>query len=139
MSISAAPAEPFALNHVAIMVPDMDPGVTWYADKFDAKVLDRWSDDTNGMEWAHLSIGDFVLELVKMPNFDKSPGRLYGLHHIGITVSDCDAVVERLRAGGAEVFREPSNFDRHAIRWAFVRDYLGNILEIVSPLKSSEA
>ena len=139
MTLSTEAPSTYALNHVAIMVPDMDPGVAWYQDKFTATVIDRWADATSGMEWAHLSIGDFVLELVKMPNFSTSPGRIYGLHHIGITVADCDETVGKLKAAGAEVFREPSDFERHAIRWSFVRDYLGNTLEIISPLKTAKA
>jgi predicted enzyme related to lactoylglutathione lyase len=128
----------YGLNHVAIMVPEMDPGVAWYQENFGATVIDRWNEPSNGMEWTHLSIGDFVLELVQMPNFSKTPGRIYGLHHIGINVPDCDAAVSRLAHGGAEIMRSPSHFDRHAIRWAFVKDYLGNVLEIISPVNKSE-
>jgi catechol 2,3-dioxygenase-like lactoylglutathione lyase family enzyme len=139
MSSAATPAivPKASLNHIAIMVPAIEEGVTWYRDKFGATVVDRWDNPDNGMEWAHMQIGDFVLELVQMPNFGKSPGRLYGMHHIGINVPDCDAAVAQLAANGVEVFREPSDFERHSIRWSFVRDYLGNTLEIISPLKSA--
>jgi catechol 2,3-dioxygenase-like lactoylglutathione lyase family enzyme len=132
-------AKAVSLNHIAIMVPEMEPGVAWYQEKFGASVLDRWDNPETGMEWAHLSIGDFVLELVQMPNFNPAPGRTYGLHHIGLTVDDCDAFVGKLKAAGVEVWREPSDFERHAIRWAFVKDYLGNVLEIISPLERAKA
>lgn len=131
---SSTQSSPYALNHVAITVPDLGQGVTWYADKLATKVVDRWADEATGMAWAHLAIGDLVLELVQMPNFEPAPGRTYGFHHLGLTVADCDVVVGKLRAAGVEIMREPSNFDRHAIRWAFVRDYLGNVIEIISPL-----
>jgi len=128
-------AEPrLGLDHLAIMVPDLEPGLAWYQERLGARLIDRWDNPETGMEWAHLQIGNFVLELVKMPSFNTSPGRLYGFHHLGLKVADCDAAVARLAAAGAEVMRPPSDFDRHAIRWAFVKDCYGNTLEIISDL-----
>ena len=119
------------IDHVAIMVPDMDDGVGWYQDKFGFRLADRWADDTTGMEWAHLAQGDFVVELVKRPELgEPSPGNA-GWHHVALVVQDCDETVESLRARDVEIFREPQDFERHGIRWAFVKDYLGNVIEIV--------
>ena len=133
MAIAAA-AEALVLNHVGLMVPDMAAGIAWYEDKFGARVLDRWDNPEAGMEWAHLGIGDFIVELVKMPNLSPAPGRTSSYHHIAISVPDCDATVAELADKGVEVFRAPSDFERHAIRWAFVKDHLGNVIEIISPL-----
>jgi hypothetical protein len=47
--------------------------------------------------------------------------------------------VAELQAKGAEVTRPPSDFDRHAIRWAFVKDLLGNVIEIMSPISAKPA
>ena len=84
------------------------------------------------MEWAHLSIGDFTLELVRFPDLETIPGRRAGYHHLGITVANCDATVAKLQAGGVEVLVAPNDFDRHGIRWSFVRDVYGNVIEIIS-------
>lgn len=136
MTAHAAPraeARP-ALNHVAIMVPDIDAALDWYATHLGATVIDRWAEASIGMAWAHLAIGNFVLELVGRSDFIADPGKTFGFHHLGIEVDDCDETVARMREGGVEVMRDPSDFERHRIRWAFVRDNNGNVLEILSPL-----
>lgn len=126
-----------AFNHVGMMVPDMDAGISWYAEMLGASVLDRWSNPEADMEWAHLKLGNLVIELVRMPNLATPAGRTYALHHFAITVPDCDAAVAELAAKGVDVMRAPSDFERHAIRWAFIKDHVGNVIEIMSPLPAN--
>ena len=126
-------------NHVGMMVPDMEAAISWYADMFGTCVLDRWNNPEADMEWAHLSLGDMVIELVRMPGLATPAARTYALHHFALTVPDCDAFVANLAAKGVEVVRPPSDFDRHALRWAFVKDHLGNVIEIMSPAADKAA
>jgi catechol 2,3-dioxygenase-like lactoylglutathione lyase family enzyme len=119
------------MNHVAIMVPDIDEGVRWYEERLGFRLIDRWANEASGMEWAHLAQGDFVFELVKRPGLgDPFAGRA-GWHHVALTVASCDETVEEVRARGVEIFMEPQDFERHGIRWAFVKDYLGNVIELI--------
>jgi catechol 2,3-dioxygenase-like lactoylglutathione lyase family enzyme len=119
------------MNHVAIMAPDLDEGVRWYEEKFGFRLTDRWANEATGMEWAHLAQGDFVFELVKRPGLgEASPGNA-GWHHIALTVEDVDGTVEALRSRDVEIFMEPQDFARHDMRWAFVKDYLGNVIELI--------
>jgi catechol 2,3-dioxygenase-like lactoylglutathione lyase family enzyme len=126
-------------NHVGMMVPDMDAAIAWYANMFASTVIDRWSNPDAGIEWAHLALGDLLLEMVRMADLQPQGARTYALHHFALTVADCDAFVAELAAKGAEISRAPSDFERHAIRWAFVRDHLGNVIEIISPISSASA
>ena len=126
-------------NHVGVMVPDMDAAVAWYAQMFGSRVIDRWSNDENGMEWAHVSLGDLVVEFVRIPDLAGQTVPTYALHHIALTVPDCDAFVAELAARGADVMRPPADFERHAIRWAFLKDLLGNVIEIISPITGDSA
>ncbi len=119
------------MNHLGIMVPDIDAGVGWYQDKLGFRLTDRWSNDATGMEWAHLAHGDLVVELVRRPGLGEPVPGNAGWHHIALTVQSCDETVESLRDRGVEIFMEPQDFERHGIRWAFVKDYLGNVLEII--------
>jgi glyoxylase I family protein len=130
----SSPLDNPTMNHFGLMVPDIAEGVRWYTDTLGFQLTDQWANEQIGMEWAHLGLGDFCLELVKRPGLSPAtPGR-QGYHHVAFTVDSCDETVEALRARGVEIMSEPQDFGRHAIRWAFVRDYLGNILEIISPL-----
>jgi len=137
MAVSSAANIRF--NHVGVMVPDMDAAIAWYARMFGTSVLDRWDNPEVGMEWAHVSLGDMVIEFVRMPDLAPQSARTYALHHFALTVPDCDTLVLELQAMGVEVTRPPSDFDRHAIRWAFVKDLLGNVIEIMSPLPAKAA
>jgi len=120
------------LDHVGIMVPDMDVAVDWYTSKLGFAVRDRWANDSIGMEWAHLEVGNFVVELVKRDGLSAPAEGGFGLHHIAVEVDNCAATVATLEAAGVAVMFAPSYFDRHDMDWAFVTDHLGNVFEIVS-------
>ncbi|GGL81496.1 VOC family protein [Wenxinia marina] len=128
-----------SFDHVAIAVPSVGEGVEWYEKKFDATVIDRWDNPAAGMEWAHLAIGDFVLELVQIPRLNAKEAGTYAYHHIAIRVPDCDRMAADLAARGVEVSMPPSDFERHNLRWCFVKDYQGNTIELMSSLSPDRA
>ncbi|MDR6417613.1 VOC family protein [Pseudarthrobacter sulfonivorans] len=120
------------VEHVGMMVPHLDEGVDWYVDNLGFTLQDRWSNPDAGMEWAHLKLGDFMLELVTMPGLEDLKQGRAGYHHLAIRVSDCAATVAALEARGVTVMFQPSYFDRHDMDWSFIQDFLGNVIEIVS-------
>lgn len=119
------------LDHVGIMVPDMDAGVAWYRDVLGCVVRDEWGDEESGMRWAHLDLSGIPLELVYRPGLEPR-GATEGYHHIAVRVDDCAATVAALEARGVAVMFPPSHFDRHDMDWAFVTDLFGNVIEILS-------
>jgi len=120
------------LDHVGIMVPDMNEAVAWYTSKLGFALRDRWANDAIGMEWAHLELGNFVIEFVTRPGLTAPTESAFGIHHIAIEVDDCATTVAMLEATGVPVMFAPSYFERHDMDWAFVTDHLGNVFEIVS-------
>lgn len=128
----ARPIDLLRVDHVAIMVPDLDAAVDWYANALGVAVVDRWEDAASGMAWAHLEAGAMRLELVQRPGLSQPTPGAYGIHHIALVVADCAAATAALVEAGGEVVIAPSHFDRHDMDWSFVRDPFGNILEIVS-------
>ncbi|WP_442542661.1 VOC family protein [Arthrobacter sp. KN11-1C] len=128
-----SPAGPSCrFDHVGMMVPDIDKGVDWYVDHLGFTIQDRWSNPDVQMEWAHLKLGDFTLELVTRPGLDVPDQGRSGYHHLAITVSDCATTVAALVARGVTVMTQPSYFDRHDMDWSFIQDFLGNVIEIIS-------
>jgi catechol 2,3-dioxygenase-like lactoylglutathione lyase family enzyme len=115
-----------------MMVPNMDQGVDWYIDNLGFVLKDRWSNPDAGMEWAHLELGSFTLELVTRPGLDTPAPGTAGYHHLAITVSDCAVTVAALEERGVTVMFQPAYFDRLDMDWSFVQDFLGNVIEIVS-------
>jgi methylmalonyl-CoA/ethylmalonyl-CoA epimerase len=124
------------LDHVGLMVSDMDAALAWYQEVLGATLRDTWANDENGMRWSHLDLGPLVLELVLRPGLEPRSPSAAGFHHIAIEVEDCAAAVADLEARGVSVMFPPSHFDRHDMDWAFVTDPFGNVLEILSYRKA---
>jgi catechol 2,3-dioxygenase-like lactoylglutathione lyase family enzyme len=120
------------LDHVGLMVADMDAALAWYRDVLGCSVTDAWANDETGMRWAHLSYGDVPIELVFRPGLEPRAPAAAGYHHIAVEVDDCVATVAELEARGVAVVFPRSYFDRHDMDWAFIADPSGNVLEILS-------
>jgi catechol 2,3-dioxygenase-like lactoylglutathione lyase family enzyme len=129
----SAPARSLpCVDHVGMMVPDLDQGVDWYVEHLGFTLHDRWANPGAGMEWAHLRLGDFRLELVARPGLVAPATGSAGYHHLAITVDNCTATVTALEARGVAVVFQPSYFDRHHMDWSFIQDLFGNVIEIIS-------
>lgn len=120
------------LDHVGLMVTDMDDALAWYTEVLGCTVTDAWANDETGMRWAHIAYGDVPIELVFRPGLEARPQASAGYHHIAIRVDDCPATVADLAARGVTVVFPPSYFERHDMDWAFIADPSGNVLEILS-------
>jgi catechol 2,3-dioxygenase-like lactoylglutathione lyase family enzyme len=120
------------LDHVGLMVTDMDAAIAWYCDVLGCSVRDVWANDETGMRWAHIAYGDVPIELVFRPGLEPRPAAAAGFHHIAVQVDDCAATVADLEARGVEIVFPPSYFERHDMDWAFIADPSGNVLEILS-------
>jgi len=129
---AARPVELIRVDHVGIMVSDIDPAVEWYVNALGLSVQDRWEDAPSGMAWAHLQAGTIRLEIVQRPGLNAPTPGASGIHHIAIVVDDCAAATADLVEHGGEEVMPASHFERHDMDWSFVRDPFGSILEIVS-------
>jgi lactoylglutathione lyase len=123
------------LDHVGIMVVDIDRAVAWYRSALGLEIVDRWSDAASGMSWAHLAAGGLTIELVTRPGLTEPAPGPAGYHHVALVVDDCAATTSALAAAGGTVVMAPSVFDRHAMIWSFVADPFGTIFELVQYLE----
>lgn len=109
--------DPESFFHVAIKVDDVDAGVEFYREYFNAEVLER-GDPSDGegataVTHAALAIADKRVYL-----FDKAPYEAAGLIeevptgflHFGFVVDDAEAAYEELKAAGIEFIMEPTVF-----------------------------
>jgi len=120
------------LDHVGLMVADMDAALAWYGDVLGCSVKDAWANDETGMRWAHISYGEVPIELVFRPGLEPKSPAAAGYHHIAVQVDDCVASVAELEARGVNVVFPPSYFERHDMDWAFIADPFGNVIELLS-------
>lgn len=120
------------VDHLGVMVADIDATVAWYVEVLGFAVTDRWSNHDIDMSWAHLEYGGHRLEFVQRPGMTGGADAAAGYHHLAVVVGDCAAATEAIVDAGATVVFPPAYFDRHDMDWSFVKDPFGNIIELVS-------
>ena len=116
---------PKALNHVAILVEDLDEALTFWQDALGLP-LDR-TEDNPGEEVriAFLPVGDSEIELLE-PTTETSGLAKYlakrgaGMHHLCFEVADIEASMARLTDKGAELINETPRLREDGTRYAFV-------------------
>ncbi|HXG52168.1 MAG TPA: VOC family protein [candidate division Zixibacteria bacterium] len=102
-----------AIDHVGVVVSDMDRSVRFYTELLGFSLLARYRPESPYQkEIAYLKFpgaSDAKLELysLKQPSAEPSYERRVGMREIALRVPDVGAELERLRRAGAEVLSEP--------------------------------
>jgi methylmalonyl-CoA/ethylmalonyl-CoA epimerase len=126
----------FRINHVAIVVPNIDEGLAFWRDALGLLLGERRHVAQEAVDVAFLEAGDAHLELVQ-PTTDDSGVAQYlakkgaGMHHLCLEVDDLEAAVQRLREHGAQLLNDAPR-ERDGIRYVFVhpRSTGGVLLEL---------
>ena len=122
------------LLHTMLRVKDLDASLRFYCDLLGMKLLRRHDYPEGKFTLAFVGYGDesdhSVLELTwNWGVHDYVLGDAYG--HVAIGVSDIRACVERLRAAGARVTREPGPMKHGTTVIAFLEDPNGYKIELI--------
>lgn len=114
-----------AIDHVGIVVPDLDEAIAQHRDAFGVVVGHREVDHAEGIEVAQLDVGSSSIWLIT-PLDDDSPFAEFldaggaGLHHVGYRVADLDAALGALRAQGAEILDDEPRTWPGGVKVAYV-------------------
>lgn len=121
---------PFAIEHVALRVRDLEASVAYYQRMFDAQVMLR-RNISESRKIVFLKIGDSILELMHMGPAGEpgDPRERYGVHHIGIKTDDFQGTYQSLKAKGAEFLGEPFQ-PTPGISLVFLKDPNGAVIEL---------
>jgi len=103
--------KPIKINHVAIVVQDIDAALNFWEQTFGLK-LDHVEDvPSQKSKVAFLPLGESEIELVQpttsdsgLANFLEKRGE--GMHHICIEVEDIDATLAELKSKGVRLINE---------------------------------
>jgi glyoxylase I family protein len=97
------------IDHVEITVSNLDRSIEFYTNVFGFKMKERLKPSAPEIEEiAFLTLGDTMLELLKMKNFVPSPpGGYVGFRSMAIEVDDMDRAIEYLKTKGVEVSKGP--------------------------------
>lgn len=113
------------IDHVAIVVEDLDEAIADHRDLYGVLVDHREEVHDEGAEVAFLEVGGSCIALVA-PVTDDSEYREFldeggpGLHHIAYRVADLDAALDALREAGRELIDEEPVRGPRSSRTAYV-------------------
>ena len=127
------------LNHVAIVVPDLEAGAALYRDTLGATVSEPRPEPEHGVTVVFVELANTKVELLAPLGAD-SPVRAFlernpagGIHHLCYEVVDIIAARDRLAAAGARVLGggEPK-IGAHGKPVLFLhpKDFAGTLIEL---------
>ena len=127
------------LNHVAIVVPDLDKATAIYRDTLGADVSDPVDLPEHGVTTVFVKLPNTKIELL-LPLGDDSPIARFleknpagGMHHVCYEVEDIYAARDKLAAEGARILGdgEPKNgaHDKPVL-FLHPKDFCGTLVEI---------
>ncbi|HEY0522297.1 MAG TPA: methylmalonyl-CoA epimerase [Stellaceae bacterium] len=127
------------LNHVAIVVPDLEKAAAVYRDTLGARVSAPTPVPAHGVTVVFVELDNTKLELLH-PLGEDSPVRNYleknpsgGVHHVCYEVEDIIAARDRLKAQGARVLGdgEPRlGAHEKPILFLHPKDFCGTLVEL---------
>lgn len=99
------------INHVAIVVPDLDEALGFWRDELGLQVEKVEEVPSQKSQVAFLPLGDSEVELVKPTTEDSGIAKFLanrgaGMHHLCFEVDDIDAMLEALKAKGVRLIDE---------------------------------
>jgi len=127
------------LNHVAIVVPDLEKAAAVYRDTLGARVSAPTPVPAHGVTVVFVELDNTKLELLH-PLGENSPVRNYleknpggGVHHVCYEVEDIIAARDRLKAQGARVLGDGEpRLGAHdkPILFLHPKDFCGTLVEL---------
>jgi methylmalonyl-CoA/ethylmalonyl-CoA epimerase len=113
------------LDHVAIVVADLEATVRLYTQTFGFRIVYREMIEGQGVEAVGLDAGDSIVELLRPLAEDSPLARFRGdaatkLHHTAYRVEDLQAELDRLKAGGVRLIDENPRAGAHGNIVAFI-------------------
>lgn len=128
----------YNLDHVAIVVENLDVAIAEYRRLYGAEPLYREVVVEQGVEEAMIPVGGSFIQLLQPLGPDTPVGRFVerrggGLHHIALAVADIDAALDKLRSEGARLVDEVPRVGGRGHRIAFVHPqaFAGTLVELV--------
>ncbi|MGV1033813.1 MAG: VOC family protein [Microbacteriaceae bacterium] len=130
----------YALDHVGLSVADLEAQAEWYARALGLKRTGRFEVPPLGLRGEFvLSDEGWAIELLEREGSDgglRAPDPMTalltrGYGHVCLRVADVDAMFDALIAAGALERLSPRESPEPGVRFAFVADPEGNLIELL--------
>jgi methylmalonyl-CoA epimerase len=126
------------LDHVGVVVRDLDDAIAMYTSSFGMRVTHRAGNEQLGITAAFLDMGNGELELIAPTRDDSMVSKFLadrgpGLHHVAYAVPDIKQALSDARAQGLELVDEEPRLGLHGVPIAFIhpRSVGGVLTELV--------
>lgn len=129
-------------HHIGISVSDLDRSLAWYAEHFGFHERSRTVLDS-GLKIVYISNGTFEIEVFEQPGSAAIPAidtevgssfSVQGYKHFAFEVDDVDAYWQTLVDKGLDQVSSPKTNDDLGVRYCFIRDPDGILLEFLTPV-----
>ncbi|MCW8889048.1 MAG: methylmalonyl-CoA epimerase [Sedimenticola sp.] len=125
------------LNHVAIVVPDLDAGTAVYRDTLGAQVSAPLELPEHGVVTVFVELPNTKIELL-YPLGENSPIAKYleknpggGVHHVCYEVEDINAAAAKMEAAGARVLGDIKiGAHNKPVLFLHPKDFCGTLVEL---------
>lgn len=119
--------------HVAVAVADLDGMCAFYRDVIGLEETNRFSH--GGIDNVYFGGEHGEIQLRSVPEYPvETEGDGSIVEHIALGVDDVEAEIDRLRAAGVPVLKDPTVVEVAGAKIAFVEDPEGNVLELVESI-----
>ena len=99
------------IDHVAVIVKDLDTAIKTYSDMFGFEVVKEMEGPGGEFKSVHVRVNDVTLEFLEPLIAESSYGRFLkerggGLHHISFTTDDIESDMESIQSQGRKLINE---------------------------------
>ena len=113
------------LDHVGVVVNDLDDAIALYTTNFGMRVTHRASNEQLGIVAAFLEMGDSEVELIAPTRGDSMVSKFLadrgpGLHHLAYAVPDIREALSEARAAGLDLIDAEPRIGLHGVPIAFI-------------------
>jgi methylmalonyl-CoA/ethylmalonyl-CoA epimerase len=135
-----------ALDHVGIVVADLDEAVTFYETTFGARLARRERINHDGVEEALMTVGDSYVQLLTPTRPDSAVAKFLekhgpGLHHVGYRVDDCAQALDQAVTAGMRTLDAVPRPGSRGTTVAFLhpKSGFGTLIELVQTSTAEKA
>lgn len=128
------------IDHVGIVVEDLNAGIALYRDQLEMSEQHRETVEAFGVKAVLLEIGDGHVELLEPLEPDSAVGRFLaehgpGMHHVAYQTDDIDSALEAAQSAGLRAIDEQPRTGIRGSRVAFLhpKSTGGVLTELVEP------
>jgi methylmalonyl-CoA/ethylmalonyl-CoA epimerase len=124
-------AEIKKINHIAILVEDLDTSLEFWHDILGIKPSRVTDVPQEAARIAFLPVGDSEIELVQPTTTDSGLRRFLekrgpGMHHLCLEVTDLHGLLAQLKAGGVQLINDEPKVSEDGRLYAFIHPKSAN-------------